>query len=128
MTNSHHQPTYRRHRYPREIIAYAVWLYFNFNLSYRDVETILAERGITVSYEAIRYWCLKFGHAYVRGIRRHRPQTGDQWHIDEVFIKINGKTQYLYRAIDQHGHILEIMVHPHRNTISKLRSASSVSC
>lgn len=96
-------------------MAHAIWLYFNFSLSYRDVDTILAERGITVSYEAIRYWCFKFGHAYARRIRRHRPQTGDKWHIDEVFIKINGKTQYLYRAIDQHAHILEIMMHRHRN-------------
>jgi putative transposase len=121
MTNSNHRPTYKRHRYPQEIIAHAIWLYFNFNLSYRDVETILAERGITVSYEAIRYWCLKFGHAYARRIRRHRPQTGDQGHVDEVFIKINGKTQYLYRAIDQHGHILEIMVHQHRNKQAAIR-------
>ena len=85
MTNSHHQPTYKRHRYPQEIIDHAIWLYFNFNLSYRNVETILAERGITVSYEAIRYWCLKFGYAYARHLRRKRPQTGDKWHIDEVY-------------------------------------------
>lgn len=121
MKNSHHQPTYKRHRFPREIITYAVWLYFNFNVSYRDVETLLAERGIIVSYEAIRYWCLKFGQAYARRIRRNRPQTGDKWHVDEVFIKINGKTQYLYRAIDQHGHILEIMVHPRRNQQAAIR-------
>ena len=115
MSKNPHQPNYKRHRFPKEIIAHAIWLYFNFNLSYRDVETILAERGVIVSYEAIRYWCLKFGHAYARRIRRKRPHMGDKWHVDEVFIKIRGKTHYLYRAIDQHGQVLEIMVHPRRN-------------
>ena len=121
MSKFSHQPSYKRHRFPKEIIAHAIWLYFNFNLSYRDVETILAERGIIVSYEAIRYWCLKFGHAYSRKLRRHRARPGDTWHLDEVFIKINGKTQYLYRAIDQHGHVLDIMVHRRRNKQAVIR-------
>ena len=121
MTNTHHHPTYKRHRFPCEIISYAIWLYYNFNLSYRDVETILYQRGVIASYEAIRCWCLKFGHEYARRIRRQRPPTGDKWHIDEVFIKINGKTQYLYRAIDQYGQVLEIMVHPRRNQQAAIR-------
>ena len=85
------------------------------------METILSQRGVIVSYEAIRYWCLKFGHSYARQLRRKRAQTGDKWHIDEVFIKINGKTQYLYRAVDQHGQVLEIMVHPRRNQQTAIR-------
>jgi putative transposase len=84
-------------------------------LSYRDVEHLLAERGIIVSYESIRYWCLKFGHAYARRLRQHRAQPGDKWHIDEVFIRIKGKTHYLYRAVDQHGTILDILVQKRRN-------------
>ena len=102
-------------------ISYAIWLYYNFNLSYRDVETILYQRGVIASYEAIRCWCLKFGHEYARRIRRQRPPTGDKCHIDEVFIKINGKTQYLYRAIDPYGQVLQIMVHPRRNQQAAIR-------
>lgn len=115
MSNSQHHLTYARHRYPREIIAYAVWLYHRFCLSYRDVEDLLAERGIIVSYESIRKWCLKFGHAYARRIRKQRKRVGDKWHVDEVFVKIRGKRYYLYRAIDQFGNVLDIFMHPRRD-------------
>ena len=77
-------PDYKRHRFPPEIIAHAVWLYFRFALSYRDVEELLAERGITVTYETARQWSRKFGQAYANGLRRHRPQPGDKWHLDGV--------------------------------------------
>jgi putative transposase len=101
---------YKRHRYPTEIIAHAVWLYFRFTLSYRDVEEILAARGILVSYETIRQWCRKFGQVYANQLRRRRPQPGDKWHLDEVFLKINGEIQYLWRAVDQFGNVLDILV------------------
>jgi putative transposase len=101
---------YKRHRYPTGIISHAVWLYFRFSLSYRDVEELLAARGIVVSYESIRHWCLKFGQVYANQLKRRRPQAGDKWHLDEVFLKINGKIQYLWRAVDQHGNVLDILM------------------
>ncbi len=108
-------PCYKRHRFPPEIIAHAIWLYFRFALSYRDVEELLAERGVIVSYETIRQWCRKFGQTYANGLRRRRPQPGDKWHLDEVFITINGATHYLWRAVDQHGALLDILVQSRRN-------------
>src|SRR5438477_2388422 len=88
---------YKGHRFPAEIISHCVWLYYRFSLSYRDVEELMAARGLTLTYEAIRQWCLKFGQTYANDLRRRRPQTGDKWHLDEVFLKINGKTHYLWR-------------------------------
>jgi putative transposase len=82
---------YRRHRYPSEIVAHAVWLYFRFSLSLRDVEELLAEHGVTVSYETIREWCAKFGPVYALELRRRRPRPSDKWHLDEVQLKIKGK-------------------------------------
>ncbi len=108
-------PSYKRHRYPPEIIAHAVWLYFRFALSYRDVEELLAERGVLVTYETIRQWCHKFGQQYANTLRRNRPQPGDKWHLDEVFIRINGATHYLWRAVDQDGTVLDILVQSRRN-------------
>ncbi len=108
-------PLYRRHRFPSEIISHTVWLYFRFALSYRDVEEIMAVRGVVVSYEAIREWCRKFGQTYANGLRRRRPRPGDKWHLDEVFIKINGKDHYLWRAVDQDGNVLDILVQSRRN-------------
>ena len=87
--------SYKRHRFPPEIVAHAVWLSFRFALSYRDVEELLAERGVLVTYETVRRWCRKFGQAYANGLRHRRPQPGDKWHLDEVFISINGATHYL---------------------------------
>ena len=93
--------SYPRHRFPAEIISHAVWLYHVFSLSLRDVELILAERGIVVTHESIRHWCLKFGSDFARKLRRRRPQPGDTWHLDEVFIRIRGVLHYLWRAVDQ---------------------------
>ena len=84
-------PSYRGYRFPAEIIGHAVWLYFRFSLSFRDVEELLAARGIEVTYETIRQWCRKFGQQYANDLRRRRPQPGDKWHLDEVFLNINGK-------------------------------------
>jgi putative transposase len=88
-------PSYKRHRFPPAIIGHAVWLSFRFALSYRDVEELLAERGVIVTYETVRQWCQKFGQAYAHALRRRRPRPGDKWHPDEVFISINGATHYL---------------------------------
>ena len=115
MTAQKEIPTYKRYRYPIEIIRHCVWLYFRFSLSYRGVELLMAERGIVVSYESIRQWCLKFGDAYAQKLRKKRGQPGDKWHVDEVFIKINGKTHYLWRAVDQDGIVLDILVTRRRN-------------
>ena len=104
-----------RHRFPAELISHAVWLYHVFSLSLRDVELILAERGIVVTHESIRHWCLKFGCDFARRLRRRRPQPGDTWHLDEVFIRIQGVLHYLWRAVDQHGVVLDILVQERRN-------------
>src|SRR4051794_33718680 len=112
---------YKRHRYPTEIISHAVWLYYRFTLSYRDVEELLTARGINVTYETIRQWCLKFGQLYANQLRRRRAQPGDKWHADEVFLKINGKIQYLWRAVDQHGTVLDILVQSRRNKATAIK-------
>ena len=109
---------YKRHRFPGEIISHAVWLYFRFSLSYRDVEELLAERGIIVTYETVRQWSRKFGQTYANELRRRRARTGDKWFLDEVFLKINGKTQYLWRAVDQDGNVLDILVQSRRNKVA----------
>ena len=106
---------YTRHRFPPAIIGHAVWLYFRFALSYRDVEELLAERGIILTYETVRQWCQKFGQAYANGLRRRRPRPGDKWHLDEVFITINGQQHYLWRAVDQAGSVLDILVQSRRD-------------
>jgi len=106
---------YRRHRFPPEIIAYAVWLYHRFSLSFREVEELLAERGVTVSHEAIRLWCLRFGQTFARKLRHCRGRPGDTWHLDEVFIRIRGARYYLWRAVDQDGQTLDILVQKRRN-------------
>jgi putative transposase len=108
-------PSYKGHRYPVEVIAHGVWLYFRFPLSYREVEEMMLQRGVAVSYETVRRWCLKFGQAYADGLRRRRPQAGDKWHLDEVFIKVNGERQYLWRAVDQDGNVLDILVQSRRD-------------
>ena len=108
-------PTYKRHRFPPAIISHAVGLYFRFALSYRDVEELLAERGVLVSYETIRRWCRKFGQAYANALRRRRPRLGDKWHLDEVVISINGVQHYLWRAVDQDGNVLDILVQARRD-------------
>jgi putative transposase len=106
---------YKHHRFPAEIISHCVWLYFRFCLSYRDVEELMAERGIILTYEAVRYWCRKFGQVYANQLRRRCPRPGDKWHLDEVFLSIHGQRHYLWRAVDQDGHILDILVQRQRD-------------
>ncbi len=106
---------YKGFRFPQDIIAHAVWLYFRFALSFRDVEELLAERGIIVTYETVRQWCPKFGQQYANQLRRRRAQPGDTWHLDEVFLNINGQQHYLWRAVDQDGNVLDILVQSRRN-------------
>ncbi len=96
-------PSYRRYRFPTEIISHCVWLYFRFSLSLRDVEEMMNERGVKVTYETVREWCLKFGGAYAKRVRAYSPRSCDRWHLDEVFLRIQGKLQYLWRAVDQEG-------------------------
>src|SRR5215510_9142173 len=112
-----HQPAglSKRYRFPGELISHAVWLSYRFLLSSRDVEEILAERGIAVSYETIRRWCRKFGPTFADGLRRRRPRPGDKWHCDEVQLKINGRKHWLWRAVDQEGIVLDILVQARRN-------------
>jgi putative transposase len=106
---------YHRHRFPGEIISHCVWLYFRFTLSFRDVEEMLAMRGVVLTYETVREWCLKFGQTYANSLRRRAPRAGDRWHLDEVFLKINGRLHYLWRAVDQDGDVLDILVQSHRD-------------
>ncbi len=108
-------PLYRGYRFPAEIISYAVWLYFRFHLSHRDIEDLLAERGVQVSYEAIRMWCHRFGPTFAAGLRRRRARAGDKWHLDEVQLKIKGRKHWLWRAVDQDGVVLDILVQERRN-------------
>jgi len=105
----------RGHRFPPEIISHAVWLYHRFCLSFRDVEDLLAERGVTVSYESIRHWCRKVGAEYARTLRRRERRLGDTWHLDELFVSIQGQRQYLWRAVDQDGDVIDILVQPRRD-------------
>ncbi|HBQ34399.1 MAG TPA: IS6 family transposase [Ochrobactrum anthropi] len=120
---------YHRHRYPAEIIAEAVWLYFRFPLSFRMVEDMLAYRGIFVTHKTVYEWAEKFGRAYAGNIRRRTPRLGDKWHLDEVVITIKGEHHILWRAVDQDGFVLDVLVQKHRNTkaakrfIRKLLSA-----
>ena len=106
---------YKHHRFPPNIISYAVWLYFRFNLSHRDVEDLLAERGIIVSHEAIRLWCIKFGALYAKRLKRKHRGYGDTFYIDEVFVKINGKQHYLWRAVDQDGDVVDVYLQSKRD-------------
>ena len=109
------RPRYHRHRFPPEIISHAVWLYHRYCMSFRDVEDLLAERGIIVSYETVRQWCGKFGPDYARQLKRRQGRLGDTWFLDEVFVTINGQRQYLWRAVDQDGDLIDILVQPRRD-------------
>jgi putative transposase len=101
---------YRRHRFPPEIIQHAIWLYLRFTLSYRDVEELLAERGLDISYETVRRWVLKFGPAIARRLRQRRPRPSDRWHLDEMVVRIASKRTYLWRAVDDEGEVLDMLV------------------
>jgi len=108
-------PAYTRHRFPPAIIAHAVWLSFRFSLSYRDVEELLAERGVVLTDETVRQWCRKFGQRYANALRRRRPQPGDTWPLDAVFSSINGRAHSRWRAVDQDGQVLDILVQTRRD-------------
>src|SRR5262249_49290816 len=114
-TMSTTSPSYRGYRYPAEVIAQCVRLYYRFPLSYRGVEELLFERGVVVSYETIRAWCLKFGPLIAAELKRRRPQPKGTWHLDEMFITMQGKTYYLWRAVDADGMVLDILVQQRRN-------------
>jgi len=106
---------YRRHRFPATTIQHSIWLYGRFTLSYRDVEDLLAERGLEILYETIRRWVLKFGCPFARNIRHRRPRPHEQWHLDEMVVMIAGKRQYLWRAVDGEGEVLDFLVQSRRN-------------
>ena len=110
-----HAPSYRGYRCPPDITSHAVWLYYRFGLSCRDVEDLLAKCGVTVTYEAIRQWCSRFGLAYARRLRHRRGRQGDTWHLDEVFVKIQGQQQFLWRAVDKDCDAIDILVQSRRN-------------
>jgi putative transposase len=106
---------YHRHRFPIEIVSRCVWLYFRYSLSYRDVEEMMFERSVTVSYETIRAWCRKCGGEYAKRLKKCRGPVGDTWHLDEVYLKIDGRNQYLWRAVDQDREVIDILVQSHRD-------------
>ena len=108
-------PLYFRHRFPVEIISYAVWLYYRFSLSFRDVEELMAQRSVIVSYETVRAWAEKFGRAFAKRLRYRAGSASDQWYLDEVFVRMNGKQHILWRAVDQDGEVLDILVQSRRN-------------
>src|SRR3712207_3597379 len=105
---------YAGHRFPPEVIGHAVWLYFRFPLGLRMTEEMLAARGILVSHETVRQWALKFGQAFANQIRRRLPRAGDKWHLDEVQIRIAGTKRWLWRAVDQHGIVLDVLAQSRR--------------
>jgi len=113
--------SYRRHRFPPLIIQHAVWLYLRFTLSYRDVEELLAERGLDISYETVRCWVLKFGPAIARRLRRCRPRPSNRWHLDEMVIRIAGERMYVWRAVDHEGEVLDMLVQRRRDSRAALR-------
>ena len=114
--------SFKRHRFPPEFIRHTVWLYARFTLSYRDVEDLLAERGLDVSYETVRRWFLKFGTQVARNLRRARPTPSDYWHLDEMVIVIRGQRHWLWRAVDNEGELLDFLVQPKRSA----KAAASV--
>src|ERR1700731_3707276 len=113
--------SYRYHHFPAPIIRHAVWLYVRFTLSYRDVEDLVAERGIDVSYETVRRWVLKFGPAFARQLRQRRPRPSARWHLDEMVIRIGGERMYLWRAVDHEGEVLDMLVQRRRDSWAALR-------
>ena len=112
---------YKRHRFPPEIVQHTVWLYHRFNLSARDIEDLMAERGVSISYESIRLWCIKFGPKYTKRLRRRHQGYGDTFFIDEVFVKIQGKQHYLWRAVDQDGEVVDVFLQSRRDGKAAVR-------
>ncbi len=119
---------YRRHRFPIEVVEHCVWLYFRFPLSYRNIEEMMAVRGVRVTYETVREWCRKFGALYAAQLRKSRPRIGSKWHLDEVFLKMNGVQHYLWRAVDQKGVTIDILVQPKRDRWAALRFFRRLLC
>ena len=117
-------PRLKGYRFPREIVAYAVWAYHRFAMSCADVEDLLAERGITISRETVRKWVNRFSRHFARCIKRDRPAAADKWHLDEVVIPINGEKLWLWRAVDANGDVLDIVVQPKRNAKAAKRFLS----
>ena len=113
--------SFKRHRFPPDVTRLAVWLYFRFTLSLRDVEEMLAERGIDASYEAIRGWTGKFGKAFAHKLRTARAKSTGRWHLDEMVVKIAGKRMWLWRAVDDEGEVLDMLIQKRRNTAAALR-------
>ncbi|MBV9859395.1 MAG: IS6 family transposase [Alphaproteobacteria bacterium] len=113
--------SYRRHQFPATVIQHAIWLYLRFTLSYRDVEELLAERGLDVSYETVRRWVLKFGPLIARRLRQGRPRPSGKWHLDEMVVRIGGKRMYLWRAVDHEGEVLDMLVQRRRDMKAALR-------
>jgi len=113
--------SYKGRRYPVVVISHCVWLYFRFPLSFREVEELMLERGVTVSHETVRRWCGKFGQQYAGALRRRQPRPGDKWHLDEVFVKINGDQKYLWRAVDQDGNVWDVLVQNRRDKAAARR-------
>ena len=113
--------SYVRPRFPADVIRHAVWLYFRFTLSFRDVEDFMAERGIEVSYEAIRCWTLKFGQIFAHNLRRSRASPTRRWHLDEMLVRIDGQRMYLWRAVDDEGEVLDMLVQQRRNKAAALK-------
>ena len=111
----------KRHRFPADVIRHAVWLYFRFSLSFRDVEELLAQRGIEVSYETIRCWTIKFGPLFARRLKKRRVAPSPRWHLDELIFWIGGKRMYLWRAVDDEGEVLDLVVQRRRDTGAALR-------
>ena len=113
--------SYRRHRFPPSIIQHAIWLYLRFTFSYRDLEDLLTERGLDISYETVRRWVLKFGPLIARKLRQRRPRPSDRWHLDEMVVRIAGRRMYLWRAVDHQGEILDMLVQRRRDKHAALR-------
>src|SRR5438105_14901736 len=113
--------SYRRHRSPAPIIQHAVWLYLRFTLSYRDIEDLLAERRLDISYETVRSWVLKFGPVIARRLRRRRPRPSNRWHLDEMVVRIAGERIYLWRAVDHEGEVLDMLVQRRRDKRAALK-------
>ncbi len=113
--------SYARHRFPPDLIRHAVWLYMRFTLSYRDVENLLAERNLDISYETVRRWVLKFGPAIARNLRRARDRPDDRWHLDEMVVGLGGRHMYLWRAVDSEGKVLDMLIQPRRNKAAALK-------
>src|SRR5262249_19533714 len=112
---------YRRHRFPAEIIQHAIWLYLRFTLSFRDVEELLAERGLDLSYETVRRWVLKFGPLIARELRRRRGRPSERWHLDEMVVRVAGRRMHLWRAVDHEGEVLDMLVQRRRDKRAALR-------